>query len=673
MSTPKDRPQRRTLLKAAGAGAAIVSAIPGTMSTAAAGERAASAGRRAQPELVGRNLRLIKKDGLLFKDHSKDGVLHPYEDWRLPAEVRARDLVRRMTLAEKAGTMVHPLAGSGTDTYFFDKVPDGYSDSYKAITPSIMEKHITSLLSMLSTDTATLVQQHNRIQEIAEGARLGIPVSLSTDPRNGFTDAWGQSSAAGDFTKWPGALGFAATGDRKLVRRFADYTRQEHRAVGFAIALSPQADLATEPRWSRVTGTFGEDVDMVTDFVDEYIRGFQHGSDGIGPQSIVCVIKHFVGHGAQVNGYDAHFLYGKYAAFPGRNFAAHVRPYRTAVRKSRVGSVMSTYSILRDVTLAGRPLEQVGASFNRQLLTDLLRHDLGFDGVVLTDWKVTDDPPTDPNDPMAGKPWGVEELTEQQRFVKAIEAGVDQFGGTAYTEKIIAAVEEGQISERRIDASVHRILLQKFRQGLFENPFSDLEEAKRTMGNAKFAAAARRAEQRSVVLLENDDVLPLAPARSGRSAAVKVYGYGVSADALRAYGLTPVADPAAADLALLRMKTPSSGVRGADLDYKEDNADYRALLAARQAGIPAVAAIQLDRPAILTNVRDKAAALVVHFGLSDEALLDVLTGKARPEGRLPFDLPSNMAAVAAQQPDVPYDTARPLYRRGFGRSYRGRS
>lgn len=654
MAEPVGEPNRRKLLKLMGATAAGAVAVP------------AGAARPAQPRLVGRSVPFIRKDGLLFKDHSKDGRLHPYEDWRLPAEVRARDLVGRMTLAEKAGTMVHPIAGAGT-SYFLDEVPAGYPAVFQPVRPMITDRHVTTLLSMFSTRTSVLVSQNNTLQEIAEGGRLGIPLTLSTDPRNGFAALGGQSSPAGDFTRWPGTLGFAAIGDRDLVREFADTARQEYRAAGFSVALSPQADIAAEPRWTRINGTFGEDVDVVTDLTAQYIRGFQHGSGGIGPRSVVCVVKHFAGHGAQVNGYDSHFLYGKYAAFSGHGFPAHVEPFRAAVHEAGVGSVMTMYSIAQDVTLFGRPLEQVGAAFNRQLVTELLRRDIGFDGVVLTDWQVTDAPPTDPEDPVSGKPWGVEDLTEKERFVKAIDAGVDQFGGTSSTDRIVEAVEDGSVTERRIDASVFRILLQKFRQGLFEAPYADPEFAERTVGNATFKAAARRAQHRSVVLLQNrDGILPLG-IRGG--SGTKVYGYGLSAAALTAYGMTAVADPAQADLAVLLLQTPRSGEHRADLDYKEANADYQAVLAVHTAGIPSVAAVQLDRPAILTNIRDKVTGLVAHFGLSEEALLDVLTGRARPEGRLPFDLPSTPESVLAQRPDLPYDLRRPLYRRGFGLTY----
>jgi beta-glucosidase len=621
----------------------------------------------AQPELGARRVGIIEVDGLRFKDLSKDGVLHPYEDWRLPAEERARDLVGRMTLAEKAGTMVHPVAASSPAGYLIDEPSQPLPPYACAVRPAITGGHVTSMLSRLSVTAAELTSQHNAVQEIAEGTRLGIPVSLSSDPRNRFTATAGQSVTAGAFTRWPGSLGFAAIGDAGLVREFADACRQEYLAVGLAVALSPQADVATEPRWNRVNGTFGEDVAVVTEMTAAYIEGFQQGADGLGAGSVVAVVKHFAGYGAQRNGYDSHYAYGRYADFPGGEFPTHVRPFRRAVANG-VGSVMPTYSILREVTLDGRPLEQVGAAFNRQLLTDLLRGDLGFDGVIVTDWQVTNQPIAgDETDSTGGKPWGVEELSRQERFVKAIQAGTDQFGGAADPGPIVAAVEAGQLSERRIDESVHRILVQKFRQGLFENPYRDAAEAARIVGNARFAERSLTTQHRSVVLLENKEkdgraTLPL------RGEGLAVFARGIDEAALRAHGMTAVADPAEADVAILRVATPTSGPRGTRLDFAPEHPDHRAIVAAG-AAVPTIVAIQLDRPAILTNIRDRADALLAHFGIGDEALLDVLTGVASPQGRLPFDLPSSMTAVESQRSDVAFDAESPLYAHGFGLSY----
>ncbi|MEO3751683.1 glycoside hydrolase family 3 N-terminal domain-containing protein [Streptomyces sp. B6B3] len=647
---------RRTALRAAGAAAGAAALATPAGATPRAG------GAPAQPVLGARGVRLLEVDGLTFKDLAKDGVLRPYADWRLPAADRARDLVARMTLAEKVGTMVHPVAANSETGYHFDDVPEGAPPYEVALRPGIADLHVTSLLSRLAADAAVLATEHNAAQEIAEGTRLGIPVSFSSDPRNRFSATAGQSVGAGAFTRWPGTLGFAAIGDAALVREFADTCRREYQAVGLFVALSPQADLATEPRWSRVDGTFGERVTPVAELTAAYLAGFQHGERGLGPDSVVGVVKHFAGYGAALNGYDSHYAYGRYAVFPGDEFATHLRPFRRAVAAG-AGSVMPTYSILRDLTLAGRPLEQVGAAFNRQLLTELLRGELGFDGVILTDWQVTRDPAATENDSTGGKPWGVEDLTERQRFVKAIRAGVDQFGGTTHAHHIAGAVRDGAVDETRIDESVYRILLQKFQQGLFENPYRDVAAATRIVGNAEFLAASRRAQQRSVVLLENrGSLLPLA------SGARTVFARGVAAEALADRGMTVTDELDRADLAILRIGAPSSGDHGTDLDFKPDNADLKAVVAAA-AAVPTVVAIELDRPAILTGVRERADALVAHFGLTDEALLDVLTGDAAPAGALPFELPASMTAVRAQHPDVACDSAEPLYPYGYGLSY----
>jgi beta-glucosidase len=647
---------RRTALRAAGAAAGAAALATPAGATPRAG------GAPAQPVLGTRGARLLEVDGLRFRDLAGDGVLRPYADWRLPAEERARDLVARMTLAEKVGTMVHPVAANSETGYHVDDLPADAPPYEVALRPAIVDLHVTSLLSRFAADAAVLATEHNAAQEIAEGTRLGIPVSFSSDPRNRFSATAGQSVGAGAFTRWPGTLGFAAIGDAALVREFADACRREYQAVGLFVALSPQADLATEPRWSRVDGTFGEEATPVAELTAAYLAGFQRGEQGLGPDSVVGVVKHFAGYGAALNGYDSHYAYGRYAVFPGDEFATHLRPFRRAVAAG-AGSVMPTYSILRDLTLAGRPLEQVGAAFNRQLLTELLRGELGFTGVILTDWQVTRDPAATENDSTGGEPWGVEDLTERQRFVKAIRAGVDQFGGTTHAHHIAGAVRDGAVDEARIDESVYRILLQKFQQGLFENPYRDVEAATRIVGNAEFRAASRRAQQRSVVLLENRGaLLPLA------SGARTVFARGVAAEALADRGMTVTDELDRADLAILRIAAPSSGDHGTDLDFKPDNPDLKAVVAAA-AAVPTVVAIELERPAILTGVRERADALVAHFGLTDEALLDVLTGDAAPAGALPFELPASMTAVRAQHPDTARDSDGPLYPYGYGLSY----
>jgi beta-glucosidase len=381
-------------------------------------------------------VRIVSIDGFRFRDLNRNGALDPYEDSRLTPDERARDLVSRMTLDEKAGAMMHGTARSMGP---MGRVGVGTGYDTAANRELIDVAKVTSMITRLGGDPARLAAEHNALQAIAEGTRLGIPLTISTDPRHHFQYVLGASVTQGQFSQWPEPLGFGALNDATLMRRFGDIARQEYRAVGIHMALSPQADLATEPRWSRINGTFGEDADLVGRLARAYVEGFQHGSNGVDTAGVVTVIKHWAGYGAAKDGYDSHSYFGKFATFPGQNFEYHVRPFLGAIA-SKVGGVMPTYSILEGATWDGRPIEPVGAGFNRRVLTEMLRDRYGFRGVILTDWAVTEDcnarcregvPAGErPTFADVGMPWGVEELPMRARFVKAVQAGVDQFGGT---------------------------------------------------------------------------------------------------------------------------------------------------------------------------------------------------------------------------------------------------
>src|SRR5436190_19231073 len=409
---------------------------------------------------------VLQKDGLQFKDLNRNGVVDPYEDWRLSPEQRARDLVARMTLEEKAGTMMHgtvravggPMAAAGMGGQYDTASARALIDSAK----------VTNLITRLNADPRTLAAANNVLQAIAERTRLGIPLTISTDPRNHFQYLPGVSSQT-TFSQWPEALGVGAIDDTALTRRFGDIARQEYRAVGIHMALSPQADLATEPRWPRVAGTFGEDAARAERLVRAYVAGFQHGAKGLDTGSVVAVVKHWVGYGAAKDGWDSHTYYGRFASFTGPNLDYHIRPFVGAFA-AQVGGVMPTYSILQGATWNGQRIEQVGAGYNRQLLTDILRGAYGFRGIVLTDWAITSEcgdrcikgaPAGErPSFADVGMPWGVENLTLRGRFVKAVDAGVDEFGGTERADVLVEAVRKGDLTEARVDSSVLRILTQ---------------------------------------------------------------------------------------------------------------------------------------------------------------------------------------------------------------------
>ena len=623
---------------------------------------------------------VLQKDGLQFKDLNRNGVVDPYEDWRLSAAQRAHDLVARMTLEEKAGTMMHgtvralggPMASAGMGRQYDTASARALIDSIK----------VTNLITRLNANPRTLAAANNVLQAIAERTRLGIPLTISTDPRNHFQYLPGVSSQT-TFSQWPEALGFAAVDDTALTRAFGDIARQEYRAVGIHMALSPQADLATEPRWPRVAGTFGEDADLAGRQVRAYVIGFQHGANGVDSNGVVTVVKHWVGYGAAKDGWDSHSYYGRFATFPAHDLEYHIRPFLGAFAAHAAG-VMPTYSVLEGATWDGKPIEPVGAGFNRQILTDMLRGRYGFQGVVVTDWSITRDcaarcvngaPPGDrPTFADVGMPWGVENLPMRARFVKAVQAGVDEFGGTERADLLVDAVHAGELPEARLDSSVVRILTQKFAQGLFEHPFVNADSATRLVGNPAFAAAGVAAQRRALVLLENKrGILPL---KAGRP--LRVYLQNVSADAATREGWTVVTDPLKADIAIVRLGAPFERLHPqyvfgqffheGSLAFKDDDAEFDAFKRV-SAVVPTIVTVYLERPAILTPLRDRARAVIASFGVSDAALIDVLTGRARPEGKLPFELPSSMTAVQAQRSDVPHDSARPLYPFGFGLRY----
>jgi beta-glucosidase len=638
-----------------------------------------------QPILGHRSAPLLTVDGLTFKDLNKNGRLDTYEDWRLAADVRTADLMPRMSLEELAGLMVHgTLPGAGP----MAAIGTGAEYDLAKVRKFIAEDHVNTFITRLNGSAEIFAKQNNEVQAIAESSPWGIPVTISSDPRHHFEQVLGATIQDRAFSMWPGPLGFAAVNDPELTRRFGDVVRQEYEAVGVRESLAPQADLATEPRWARASGTFGEDADTAKRMVEAYVAGIQNGADGLNSGSVAAVVKHWAGYGAAKDGWDGHNYYGRYAEFSGHNFEQHLIPF-TGAFVAHVGGVMPTYSILQNVTIGGNSLEQVGAGFNRQLLSELLRRQYGFRAVIVSDWAITNDCPeacrngasagSQPAPRDIGMPWGVEELTKAQRFAKAINAGVDQIGGTEQSNVIVEDVRNGSISEARVREAAGRILLQKFELGLFEQPYVDETKAAVIAGRRDFVLEGQAAQARAVVLLENKRVastgpplLPVAPKNK------KVYLYGVAAKAAEALGFIVVMDPAQADLAIIRAPAPyqsehpnfffGSRQHEGRLAFTEKDVAYSELLRVSPM-VPTIFLTTLERPLILANVRTHATALLGDFGISDEPLLALITGKLSPGGHLPFELPSSLEAVRKQKSDLPHDSESPLFPFGFGLHY----
>ena len=566
------------------------------------------------------------------------------------------DLLTQMTLEEKAGLMFHPPILMNDDGTL---IQDGSDFLRRTTDELVVNRHLNHFNIYYAPEPRLHAEWQNRMQRLAESSRLGIPVTISSDPRHSFAENLGASWSAGGFSHWPEPIGFGALRDEETMREFGDIARREYRAVGIHVALHPMADLATEPRWARSMHTFGEDAELAARLVAAYIRGFQ--GDQLGPQSVACMTKHFPGGGPQKDGEDPHFPYGKDQVYPGGMFDYHLRVFEAAF-EAGTAQIMPYYG-----RPLGTPLEEVGFGFNHDVITGLLRERYGFDGVVCTDWGLVTDAQMPDGSVFAAKCWGVEELSTEDRLVKIIEAGCDQLGGEALPEVLVELVQAGRIPESRIDESIRRLLRDKFRLGLFDDPYVDPEQAERICGSREFRSAGERAQRRSAVLVTNDGTLPLA----GRP---RLYLDGLSAEAAAAFG-DVVELPEDADVALVRRNAPfeprtgsfiESVFHAGDLDFKEAELKPLLELAAR---VPTVLVLHLERAAVIPELVETCAAIVAVFGSSDEAVLDVLFARSEPEGRLPFQLPSSMAAVRAQKPDVPGDSQDALFGFGHGLSY----
>ncbi|WP_307785375.1 glycoside hydrolase family 3 protein [Microbacterium hibisci] len=591
-------------------------------------------------------------DGPPWRDLNHNGRLDPYEDPRLSPEARTADLLPRLSLEEKAGLMFHTVIESGPDGTLLD-APGALS---KSPTRSVvLDKRMNHFNVHALGSPREAARWANALQRLAEETPHGIPVTISTDPRHAFVENAGTSFTAGSFSQWPEPLGMAGLDDDDI-RAFADIARREYLAVGIRMALHPQIDLATEPRWGRQLHTFGADPDRTARALAAYIAGFQ--GDGIGTASVACVSKHFPGAGPQQDGEDAHFPYGREQVYPGDAFDLHLGPFRAAIACGTAG-MMPYYGMPVGLTLDDEPVPAVGFGYNRRIVTGLLREQLGFDGVVVTDWELVNDNVAQ-GQVLPAKAWGVEHLTPRERIVAILDAGCDQFGGEECVDLLIALVREGVVAESRLDESARRILELKFRLGLFDDPYVDEDAAEQIVGCAPHRAAGFRAQAEAVaVLADGAGMLPL-------KRGSRVYVENVSPDVAATLGEV-VENVGDADLAVVRLAAPfeprddllfESLFHQGSLDFRPGLVSRLADIAAR---VPLVVDVALERPAILAPIERIASVLTGTFGTSDAAYVAALTGEIAPRGSLPFEIPRSMQAVRESREDVPHDTADPLY------------
>ena len=699
---------------------------------------------------------LIIKNGFAFKDLNKNGKLDIYEDWRFSIDERAKDLASKMTVEQIAGLMLYsahqsvPARGSGpfgNSTYNekpFDESGSKSSDLTDQQKRFLTEDNLRHVLITSVESPAVAAQWNNNMQALLEGIGLGIPGNTSSDPRHG-SDSYAEynAGAGGKISMWPGTLGIAATFDPAIMKKFGEIASIEYRALGITTALSPQIDLATEPRWSRFDGTMGEDPDLATDMARAYVDGFQTSagekeiSNGWGYKSVNAMVKHWPGGGPEEGGRDGHFGYGAYAVYPGKHFKDHLKPFTEGAFKlngptGSASAVMPYYTISFNIdTVNG---ENVGNGFSKYIINDLLRNEYGYDGVLCTDWMITADAQNVYE--FRGKCWGVENLSEAERHYKAIMAGMDQFGGNNVAKPVLEAYKMGvaehgeEFMRKRFEESAVRLLRNIFRVGLFENPYLEVEESAKTVGNPDFMKAGYETQIKSVVMLKNKSkILPLK--RQLKIYAPKKYTpagrnwFGQETPESLKDAINPAVvskyfeltdSPEKADIALISIESPKGGTgystedfaKGGNgyvpvnLQYMPYTADY-----AREVSIgggsvfenftnrsfkgktgttqnsfdlkmvndtkskmgtkPVIVIVDVSNPMVFGEFEKNADAILVHFGIQDQAILDLLTGVYEPSGLLPFQMPANMRTVDEQLEDVPRDMK--CYTDSDGNSY----
>lgn len=609
---------------------------------------------------------LLEVDGLTFKDLNANGKLDPYEDWRLSPEERTEDLLQQMTLHEKIAQMQHPT---------FIPRPDGSP-------PPFLEKwaseiNVGYVLVRDLANARAAAKTMNQVQSWSEASRLGIPIVVSMDSVHG-------TSYVGGALIHPHNLGLAATRDVDLVRRLTEASRDEHLAIGVRMTLSPVADIATEPRWGRVMETFGEDPDLVAEMVKTQVLAFQNGPE-LNSNSVMTTVKHFPGSGPQMNGVDMAPIVASLEAFQEH----HLKPFIAAI-EAGTGSIMPYYSI----PLA---IDTMAALGSKATLQDLLRGELGFEGIITTDW---------------GMIWGIQqsatfvggEISHDEAIVIGVAEGqVDGIGGESLrlVDDIARLVDEGLIEEEIIDKAVRRTLEAKFKMGIFENPYVDVDHAEQLVGSAEHQQLSLEAARASMTLLKNNGILPLqSPQKvlvaglraadmdsltggwtSGQTGVTildelknRVEGKGGTVfyegdDAPTAAKLAEEADLAVVVIGEpAYMHSPPWGANTLEITPSQQE-----LLEAIEAtGTPIVVVVMMGRPYILTWCAEYADAILVAYYPGTQgalAIADVLFGDYNPQGRLPIQLPRSMAQVLSQKSDQPFDIEDPLYDYGFGLSY----
>jgi beta-glucosidase len=648
-----------------------------------------------QPALGNRSAKILILNSLQFKDLNQNNKLDRYEDWRLPYTVRAQDLLGKMNLEQKAGFMLISSTRLKNDWSFeapktTDPVTSDFNEtdlvqninmfskkplpvpimSAAGTTKGVTQFHLRHFILRANTSTRIIAEWSNKLQALCESDGLGIPAIIASNPRNHITKdaSIGLSVGKTTFSTWPGELGLSATGDLKLIREFAETARQEWAAVGLRKGYMYMADLSTEPRWQRVEGTFGEDAHWVAKMMTEIVLGFQ--GNKLSNKSVALTTKHFPGGGATEGGQDPHFYWGKNEVFPGGMFTNNLIPFKAAI-KAGTSSIMPYYSIPNDTKY-----EKIAYAYNKGVLQHLLRKELGFKGIINSD-----------TGPIEMMPWGAENLSVQERYKRTLEAGVNIYSGTADPAELLKTIKTGTVNMKLIDESVYRLLMEKFELGLFENPYVDVEAAVKLVGNETFQQKADLAFRKSIVLLRNNS--SFLPVKNNTKIYFESYYQKKGASpsnvylpSANSYHVEFVRTPEEADVILLWITPGAKSLFDSDgsplylsLSKNGVEVDYINKLIAKK---PTILTVNYTNPWVIDEIyNDKntgnVKGVLATFGTTTEALLDVITGKFNPTGKMPFTTPVSEVAAQNQKSDVPgYLKGKeyPLFKYNEGISYK---
>lgn len=623
-----------------------------------------------QPALNPRVKSIIEADGYQFIDLNGNGSLDVYEDWRLDADTRAADLVSQMTVREKIAQMQHPTylpRSDGKIAPYLEKYCSDYG--------------IGMLLIRELNSVQTAAETMNAVQEYAEASRLGVPVLVSMDSVHGLSYVSGATVTGHN-------LALAATRDEELVTRLAEISRDEHIAIGVRMTLSPESDIASEPRWGRVMETFGEDPDLVTQMVRTQIVAFQNGEDGLNPDGIVACIKHFPGAGPQMDGKDTSPIVSDE-----ETLQIHLQPYYAAIEVN-VGSVMPYYSVPLALDMENSAIGSKAA------LQDLLREQMGFEGIIQTDW---------------GMIWAIqeglgtmtgEEVSDEEAIIIGVtQSRVDGIGGESIRliDQMEELTAEGKIDEDILTAAATRIVKAKFELGVFENPYCDVDYAVSFVGNEEHTAVNLEAAKKAMTLLKNDGVLPLtqdagqnilvcgpraddmaslvggwSSEQEGLTIAAAIAAYAGDSDTVTyiADDVVAIAEAAKdADVVIVSVGEPSyqhDPPWGYDtLEITSSQQEILETVKANTNG-QIITVVTGGRPYILTWCDENTNAILEAYYPGQQggiAIAETIFGLNNPTGKTPMQFPRDMDSVNEQASDVSFDLENPLYDYGWGLSY----